>query len=523
MSGCYHQAIEAQKLQRCVLQENTKTKQKTVISGPDSVLSEIGISPKEEKKGVKRQRRKRSEYSFALNLVSFCAVFLFASSLTNVSIASFNLHGFKASSNYLKSCIDKHGGIWMTQELWLTEQQLPLLHQTGAQFCARSGMQDSISTKMYQGRPHGGVCIAWSPNLNHLVFPLANFRHKRVVGAELRTEEDNYLLLCAYMPFFNASNRAECMADTIDAISMLESIIEEFQSHKIILGGDLNTELKGNSPFDPLWNDFTSRYGLAYCDSLFPTDSITYQHESLGQSKWNDHFIVSSCLLGNNLIVDQSILDEGENTSDHYPVTIKVSMKLKKSSTTEFVKPAAPSLRWSKLNDDLKSNYTSRLDLLARTVPVSIKSCLTKCICDSSQCQTMLQSEYDKLIACLREADSFLPRDKPGIEKDWWTDELSSLKSDSKDIHNAWINAGRPGSGPIHQERLRVRALYKKAIRTAQRAPKQAAWNRMHTAMADKNTNEFWKSWRSVYNRNKSDLAPVVNGCSNKKDIAETF
>ena len=38
-----------------------------------------------------------------------------------------------------------------------------------------------------------------------------------------------------------------------------------------------------------------------------------------------------------------------------------------------------------------------------------------------------------------------------------------------------------------------------------------------------KDTNSFWKSWRSVYNKNKSDLAPVVNGCSNRKDIAETF
>ena len=58
-------------------------------------------------------------------------------------------------------------------------------------------------------------------------------------------------------------------------------------------------------------------------------------------------------------------------------------------------------------------------------------------------------------------------------------------------IHNAWINAGRPSSGLIHQERLRARASYRRAIRAAQRAPKQAAWNRMHTAMADKdNSND---------------------------------
>ena len=198
-------------------------------------------------------------------------------------------------------------------------------------------------------------------------------------------------------------------------------------------------------------------------------------------------------------------------------------MKLNKPATTEKTRAGATTLRWSKLSDALKSEYSSRLDYLVRSAPECNISCFTKCVCDNNHCHMMLQSEYDTLVALMREADNFLPRSKPGIEKEWWTDELSVLKNDSKDIHAAWINAGRPSSGPIHQERLRVRASYKRAIRAAQRAPKQAAWNRMHLAMADKDTNSFWKSWRSVYNKNKSDLAPVVNGCSNRKDIAETF
>ena len=58
------------------------------------------------------------------------------------------------------------------------EQQLPLLSSIGTQYVARSGMEDAISARICQGRPFGGVCIAWSPNMNNIVKPLANFRHK---------------------------------------------------------------------------------------------------------------------------------------------------------------------------------------------------------------------------------------------------------------------------------------------------------------------------------------------------------
>ena len=110
----------------------------------------------------------------------------------------------------------------MAQEHWLSEKQLPSLHQLGAQFVARSGMEDAVASGIHRGRPFGGVCMSWAPDLDHLISPLPNHRHKRVVGIELKTGEKDILLLCIYMPYFNAEKRAECMAETIDAISMIE-------------------------------------------------------------------------------------------------------------------------------------------------------------------------------------------------------------------------------------------------------------------------------------------------------------
>ena len=73
----------------------------------------------------------------------------------------------------------------MAQELWLAERRLSELFPLGGQVVAHSGMEDSMSRGIYNGRPHGGVSIAWSPDLDHVIKPLVNYRHKRIVCVEL--------------------------------------------------------------------------------------------------------------------------------------------------------------------------------------------------------------------------------------------------------------------------------------------------------------------------------------------------
>ena len=58
------------------------------------------------------------------------------------------------------------------------------------------------------------------------------------------------------------------MAETVDVLLMLEEIISDHPLHKVIIGGDLNTELRGLSPFDPLWMDFLDKYELICCNQL---------------------------------------------------------------------------------------------------------------------------------------------------------------------------------------------------------------------------------------------------------------
>ena len=411
----------------------------------------------------------------------------------------------------------------MAQEHWLSDKQLPLLQQLGTQFVARSGMEDAVSSGILTGRPFGGVSISWSSDLDHAITPISNFCHKRVVGIEMKAAEKDILFLCVYMPFYNSNNRSQCMTETLDALTMLENIINHHPNHHVIIGGDINSELKDNSPFDPMWTNFMSDHQLICCDASFPPSSVTYHHISLGHKKWNDHFIVSQSLVDESRLANFAILQDGDNLSDHYPIMMSVQAGIQ---TKEFVQPTAPlppTLIWSKLKAEALNGYTSRLQQYVNQSPSVLPSCNSQCICKNHSCTQSLQEEYDYLISCLKRADSSLPRFKPGVQKDWWTADLTELRNQSIEIHSLWVNEGRPHQGPTHEERLRVRASYKRAIRSAQRAPKQAAWDRLHSSLIDHDTNDFWKTWRQLYNKNKSQLSPVVNGCSSGEAIATSF
>ena len=218
-----------------------------------------------------------------------------------------------------------------------------------------------------------------------------------------------------------------------------------------------------------------SKFQLACCDGKFSPDTITYRHDTLNQEKWNDHFLVSESILQHGLLNGFTTIDEGDNQSDHFPIQINLSAKERAGSHSEeneFISP--PILKWAKLSDGHKEGYTERLRVLVDGLPdLYLRDvCQNKCVCDNAICQERLQNEYDILISCLKSADASLPRFKPGTERDWWTSNLSVLRRQSIEIHTLWNNLGRPRHGTTNDERLQVKAAYKREIRQAQRAPK---------------------------------------------------
>ena len=133
------------------------------------------------------------------------------------------------------------------------------------------------------------------------------------------------LLISIYMPFFDASKRQECLTET-SAISMLEVILSDHPLHKVVIGGDFNTELRGLSPFDQLWSDFVAKYDLTCCDQFNNNNNYTYFHDSLNQRKWADHFLVSSSVVPST--DNHIILDLSDNTSNHHPIKFDINCNM---------------------------------------------------------------------------------------------------------------------------------------------------------------------------------------------------
>ena len=460
----------------------------------------------------------------------FCSFFSFAASInhpTNVTIGSHNLHSYKKSSSFHKSCLQRYGGVWFGQELWLQESKLSVMSELGVQYVAHSGMEEAVSSGMLSGRPYGGVSISWAPDLNHVMRPLVNYKHKRLICVEMKAEPSSIIFISLYMPFYDSSNRAMCISETIDAISMLEEVIADHPLHMFVVGGDFNTEFVNDSPFDNLWRGCIAKTNLVCCDQYINNNNnnnnnnnFTYIHQSLNQSKWNDHFFLSPSLVKNSN--NHFILDDGDNVSDHLPIMMNLSCHLSPCPPIDVSPQKQPSLIWEKCSEVQKSAYNGRLRQLLIDSPSRLQCC-ANVHCTNETCRAAIQEEYNNLINQISKADKILPRHKSGVQKSWWTDELTSIRNKSIEIHKLWISEGRPRSGPTNEERLRVKAAYKREIRQAQRAPKQSCWNRLHGAMVSKDTTNFWKSWRNLYNKNRPSLHPVVNGVSDKNVICNSF
>ena len=243
----------------------------------------------------------KPSFLFTLFVILFHTIATFAQSHKELVIGSHNLHGFKKSGEYHKSCIQRFGGVWFGQELWLQEKQLGQLQQLGTQFTAHSGMENAASAGILRGRPFGGVSIYWSPDLNHVKKTISDFRHRPIVAAELCAQNCNFLLISVYMPFFDTNNRDECIAETQDTLSMIEDLIENHPNHLVIIGGDLNTKVKDESALDNLWNDMVLKNRLAYCSHLFDSPGDTFFQNSLSHKKHLDQKLVSSLQGGSEI------------------------------------------------------------------------------------------------------------------------------------------------------------------------------------------------------------------------------
>ena len=183
----------------------------------------------------------------------------------------------------------------------------------------------------------------------------------------------------------DSNNRTTCIAEYIDAVSMIETIISDHPNHLFVLGGDLNCELTGDSPFDDIWKDFVLNNQFAYC-SISSSPGFTYHHAKLGHKKMNDHFLVSHDLISDGNCAKRSILDDGENPSDHLPITMSMSVTIPSKRVDSAPATSVPTLRWNKVSAHHIQTYSNSLSAAIHSRSFDSAVSCDGCHCQRSDC-----------------------------------------------------------------------------------------------------------------------------------------
>ena len=121
-------------------------------------------------------------------------------------------------------------------------------------------------------------------------------------------------------------------------------------------------------------------------------------------------------------------------------------------------------LHWDK--GDLNS-YRSSLSHYLANICLRVEALVCNGRCNGSHTQQL--ENYSNSISCCMHtaASSNIPVVKTGVQKHWWTPELDDLKQQCIEATDLWKLAGRPRSGDVNSNRVRIKLKYKNAIKEA--------------------------------------------------------
>ena len=518
---------------------------------------------------------------YLLKLLLFYFIF-FTTTMGDVQLKfiSYNLHGFNQGSALLKSlcddpttCID----FLFTQESWICPVKLFKVLKISPNFTGFgiSAMENTLGKSILRGRPFGGVAtLINNKHLKNISFHSCSERLTIVVVG-------NYLLINSYLP--TVTNDADlCTVQSV--LDEIDTVITNFPLHDIVWGGDFNIDLLKSSPKRKIFDNFFIKHALVNCNQLIKSNlDFTYFHESLKHFSHIDHFLISDKII--DKLSDNKILEFGDNLSDHHPIMIQLNcsnfdniikdqIKFKTENNTQ------KKLRWD--NTDQLSNFynlgqavlqplydlinvnfdswcalapckptdhnylihtghaVEKTDITHRDLytphsthvtprpsPDSLLSC-SQCgrpnCTDSYPCIThCIDNVYQSLVSSLNYiTNSTIKSENCNFRKYWWNQQLDELKNQSITSHAAWINAGRPRSGPIFDLKLKSKTVYKKCINDNKKIESETVSNNLHDALSNKTQNVFWKIWRKKFG-NTQVQSPIIDGCFDPVEITNIF
>ena len=374
------------------------------------------------------------------------------SSSISINLTSWNCRGITSALPYLHHLIKNGSDIIALSEHWLWPYNLESLTNLHPDYNGFGYCDSRLNENSSLTRGCGGVGFLWKKSLN--ITPVTDISSDRLCVVQLHTSFDVPLTIVAvYMPSSNYS-----IDEYTTYFQDLQSVIGTFERNgPIVLCGDLNVDIS-NPTHSPQRNQLLDN--LVDCHSLFiasqssTVSGPSYTYFSDTCQSVLDYIITSSSLAGctNNCFVHPV---HPLNMSDHLPQSIVLHLCHLPFSTP-------PSLK-ARINWD-HAVANGDISLYADAVSLVIEPLLQTSGHSIAELNQEIMFVTETLV-CL--AESYLPIFKKKIDSVRFdSPELSQLCKDSKKSWKAWIDCGRPQSGPLLEAKQNAKKSVRSCINT---------------------------------------------------------
>ena len=124
--------------------------------------------------------------------------------------------------------------------------------------------------------------------------------------------------------------------------------------------------------------------------------------------------------------------------------------------------------------------------------------------------------------ALLHASYECVPYTKANVYKQWWDDNLNTLKHNCMKSHQEWIDAGKPRFGPIFEKRNSDKRLYRDLIKARKFEAKQNVSDSLLQSLYNAKTNKFWGTWKNKV-CDSNYVLPNIDGATNEETASELF
>lgn len=410
--------------------------------------------------------------------------------------------------------------IMFLQETWLLKTQMQQLSGIHKSYLGDgiSGMDEEAG--IIQGRRYGGVGILWHKRMAHIIKPYKT-KHKRIHGVIMTPHSGiKILMLNLYLPCDNYHQHIASV-EYMETLNKVEIILNEVRADRVLLGGDLNTDLSRDNAHSKLLRDMCNRHGLQFAwHHSKATPTYTYMSSDLRSKSTIDHFICSNEMYSdiNNVCVNISAVNPSWHRSAH------ISFNLDFNTIPVTDQGHTPMISWGKVTDIHYEKYRRCLSekLQNISVPNHVFNCNDVLCSDSSHKQQL--SQYCSLIiqSCIDAGENIFPKTKQNkSNKPYWNSIVREKQKDSLFWGRIWRECGQPRDGFVADIMRKTKREYHYAARYIKRNEDTLRKMKMSECLLFNRDRDFWMESKKM--RDMRVNPPHVDNKCDPNEISDIF